>query len=253
MLPDIGGTREKVDSADASDVRPGRDSFSNNASLPAVGATWRVEREFDLDRAETADSFLMNARSYQKYQSQGHVQLLAGDWKRDNQLQQWSVQVDRRKTDAAKKKLRQANKDANWVLARRTAQAKNLRDRQKAEESEARAQAQHTVEIRHKYEAGVRKANIMLATVPRPESHSRQYKPRSSLLKDDHEGPLQWQMPSMHESSPRDREMGVWVRPGVFTTKMVREPAKTSASKSYTARRVSLLATGNPPPASARK
>lgn len=180
----------------------------------------------------------------------------AGDWKKDKGLEEWAKKVEKRKLDVTKRKVRQANKDANWVLARRQQQLKLLRERQKEEEARARARELEQTAIKSKFAGAVQgRVNQVLTAVGRmrfsehvaatprvSEHHGRHSAGRGhsvhhggkarATLTSDQDGPLSWKIPPVNPNLKKTEDVGVWVKPGLFVTRQVQDhdPLKKEAS-----------------------
>mmetsp|Transcript_8702 Transcript_8702/g.18043 ORF Transcript_8702/g.18043 Transcript_8702/m.18043 type:complete len:236 (+) Transcript_8702:278-985(+) len=162
--------------------------------------------------AEESKELLHSERSYQVYAMPRRQNLKANEWKKDVQMSEWYRLVQKRKTDAAKKKIRQASQEANWILERRETQMKNLRDRQKAEETEARMRELQLIKTTKAYQAAHRKSQFG----PSGDKDS------GDEQEENHEFGLSWQMTKPVVShGRRPAEYSVWCSPGHFTTKTV--------------------------------
>jgi len=200
----------------------------------------------------------------------------ADEWKNDEHISAWFKTIQKRKLDVSKKKFRQAQKDANWVLARRQQQTKDIRERQKAEEFEARLQATgapskfslsaHKSSMIAKVTSAVEDVkgeteDILLSCVqssatgggkPGVGVHSRptfgglggqmsHHEPPPKLGLPAHEGPLEWQVPPLSKQSLSTKELGVWVRPGQFTTTTIWSQNNNKKNRYNSARSISSI------------
>mmetsp|Transcript_42241 Transcript_42241/g.51277 ORF Transcript_42241/g.51277 Transcript_42241/m.51277 type:complete len:254 (+) Transcript_42241:337-1098(+) len=142
------------------------------------------------------------------------LNVTVSDWKNDEGLQTWYKDICQRKKEAKAKQLRQANKDAQWILDRREKQMKEIQKIQKAEqEAEAKSRRMQNYNALNKFQA---------PTLGNKEEQSETPAVKSISFEGSHHNheTLQWQEipePARHKKVAKD--VAVWVKPGVFVTK----------------------------------
>uniref|UniRef100_A0A6T7XS41 Uncharacterized protein n=1 Tax=Pyramimonas obovata TaxID=1411642 RepID=A0A6T7XS41_9CHLO len=140
----------------------------------------------------------------------------AGDWKKDRSLRDWMKTLKKRNQDEVSKKLRAANKEAQWILERRELQMKQHQRRQKAEaEAERRMNAKKESVKNQRAETastGMRSENGEEITT----ENSSRFKQRT----------LRWKVvcnDPVRVSKPQPVETSIWVKPGRMCLKYLVE------------------------------
>lgn len=152
------------------------------------------------------------------------------DWKKDDDMKKWYKDISQRKKETKAKQLRQANKDAQWILDRRERQLKEMQKITKAEREAAALQEKMQEEAakNRRVPAGLNKAKA-------PEAAENSGSPEVASFAVDMQGgattsmgmggmrsddQLQWQdIPEPTRSKDKQHDVAVWVKPGVFITK----------------------------------
>ncbi|KAK3252455.1 hypothetical protein CYMTET_38244 [Cymbomonas tetramitiformis] len=195
--------------------------------------------------------------------AKGKSCVLVDEWKSDPMLNTWLKDVQRRKIDEKAKRVRQAHKDANWIIARRQKQMKDIRERQKAEqrEMEQREKEERVLREQEAREAaaqnearnlvaaasgGIAKFRAAAACVAKlvhlakltgvaisfgkvPKAQHEEWSHHSADVRVEslprNNGPLMWKVPQQrpvpYSRQNKERDVAIWVKPGLFCTKKI--------------------------------
>mmetsp|Transcript_50089 Transcript_50089/g.95677 ORF Transcript_50089/g.95677 Transcript_50089/m.95677 type:complete len:281 (-) Transcript_50089:355-1197(-) len=223
-LPSIEGER-----ADGSPTNSHAARLHHSVTLPVVGPYVGAKGNYGS---------LQRATHPVKGQQGSKKPTGPADWKRDKNLRDWAVGVDKRVMTEQSKKLRAANKDAQWVLQRREKQMREIQRMNKANQ-EAEHKARRLQEQRERAERDSKKRMMAgkMAAHEAAENNEKVMNPESSLQHQSslqHNGPsalmmsvgdmgLHWQdLPPITAHTAREaKPVSVWNKPGHFTTKML--------------------------------
>ncbi|KAK3244638.1 hypothetical protein CYMTET_45753 [Cymbomonas tetramitiformis] len=165
-----------------------------------------------------------------------------GGWKAEEEKGEWGNGVSQRAKDAKSKKVRQASKDAQWILDRRQVQMKEIQRRQKAEHH---SQVEHEAKSRRMQQAqkkppglggGLTRQNTSAGG---PRSPMDKFRGVGKLVAtmsrsigqhvgedEEHEG-LPWHIiDSIPAKEPQERDVSIWVKPGYFISRPVLDNTK---------------------------
>mmetsp|Transcript_10515 Transcript_10515/g.19977 ORF Transcript_10515/g.19977 Transcript_10515/m.19977 type:complete len:269 (-) Transcript_10515:248-1054(-) len=183
-----------------------------------------------------------------------HVGRTSSSWSDDSGVASWLKQKEKIESARRSKSVREAMKDANWVLSRREKQMKQIQRRQRQEKALLKEEERNPLPVR----APVKTKPAVAApsqTHNRNRQDSQMPAERLKILEKfrglgntvksiasatlgmgftmsseskfprlANDGPLSWQTcPKVkpHKMVSRDRDTAVWVMPGVFVTKKV--------------------------------
>eukprot|EP00239_Pterosperma_sp_CCMP1384_P010268 CAMPEP_0197864908 /NCGR_PEP_ID=MMETSP1438-20131217/43356_1 /TAXON_ID=1461541 /ORGANISM="Pterosperma sp., Strain CCMP1384" /LENGTH=265 /DNA_ID=CAMNT_0043483287 /DNA_START=278 /DNA_END=1075 /DNA_ORIENTATION=- len=222
-LPDIRKPPKRVDSGLTTRSMP-----TERLTLPSVTPTSARAAVTSRTEMSCVSDNMTNVSVPKSFVS-------GSDWKNDSQLKDWYKQIQRRRIEEQALKVRQANKDAAWILSRRQAQMKIIEKRQKLEKQEAELKARNQpnrgLQKFKRVSTLVGAAAMNMKDTKRRMARDPEEREAEKELEMEHEpmpfnqnhGALQWQpCPKMKAKEKKEKEpkqVAVWVKPGLFTTK----------------------------------